>query len=77
MSVLTVFFERSGEDAKEVLAAFREALEGVEACQTATLLESAQQINLYLLVTTWAGEDEMPAAPEGTKQWIFRAEDGS
>ena len=68
----TVFFERSGEDAKEVLAAFRATLLEREECQEVKLLASTQQVDLYLLVTTWTNGSEPPKAPDGTKLWIFR-----
>ncbi len=72
---VTIFFERSGEDARAILEAFRAELLRAEACQEVVLLASAQQADLYLLVAIWAN-DTLPAAPEGTKLWIFRnAED--
>ena len=72
--MLTIFFERSGEDAKATLKAFRSELLRAGACREVKLLASAQQADLYLLVATWA-DDAPPAAPEGTKLWVFRAED--
>ena len=72
----TVFFERSGDDAKEVLSAFRAALLETEGCREVKLLESAQQAGLYLLVSTWAQGSEPPAAPEGAKRWTFRDAEG-
>ena len=72
MPVQTIFFERSGEEAKEVLEVFRARLLDTEGCREVKLLESAQQAKLYLLVTTWIDGGEPPVAPEGTKLWIFR-----
>ena len=72
----TIFFERSGDDAKEVLEAFRSALLSAEGCQEVRLLASVQQAGLYLLVSTWTPDSEPPAAPEGTKLWIFQDAEG-
>ena len=72
----TIFFERSGDDAKEVLEVFSSALLNAEGCQEVRLLASAQQAGLYLLVSTWTRGSEPPAAPEGTKRWIFRDAEG-
>ena len=69
---MTLFFERSGEDAREVLTAFRAALLRTEGCKEVKLLASVQQAGLYLLVSTWAEGSEPPAAPRGTKCWAFQ-----
>ena len=70
--MLTLFFERSGERAREVLKAFRSELLGAEGCEEVKLLMSTQQAGLYLLVSTWTPGSEPPAAPEGTKMWMFQ-----
>ena len=68
----TVFFERSGDDAREILAAFRAELLNASGCEEVKLLESVQQAELYLLVSTWREHSEPPPAPTGTKLWRFR-----
>ena len=74
--MLTLFFEQSGERAKEVLEVFRSELLSTEGCEEVKLLASTQQAGLYLLVSTWTPESEPPAAPEGTRVWAFRDAEG-
>lgn len=69
-----IFYERSGEDAREVLQTFGETLSDVSECRSVQLLESAQQAELYLLVVVWTDTDEKrPEPPDGTKLWMFRS----
>ncbi len=67
----TVFYERAGEDAQGAATHFAETMAEHDGFLGCRLLGSAEQPNLYLLVSEWRAGASAPEAPETFKVWRF------
>lgn len=68
---MTVFYELSGDGAREHLTAFGRTLEALG--WAVEVLENTVQPGLFLLLCRGQGEALLPDdAPAGTKLWQFR-----
>ena len=68
---VTVFYELSGDEARERLTAFGRTLEALG--WAVELLENTTQSGLFLLLCRGSGEALLPNdAPAGAKLWQFR-----
>ncbi|WMT56005.1 hypothetical protein [Truepera radiovictrix] len=72
METMILFYECAGPEARGRLEALQTRLAEGEGYVAGTLLQSADQPELYLLTSTWRANGAPQAAPEGVKVWRFR-----